>query len=88
MKKRKTKEQKVIDMTFKHVDKLLTTAEKAITVSPVEDRYHIHHCLIEMIPTVEYVLNGYGYTKTKDVVNRIKIIAEKVAPASDLECFR
>ena len=87
MKKRKTKQQKVIDKTFEHINNLLTTAEKSITVSSVADRFWIHHCLLEMIPSVEMVLDGNGYIKTKDIVNQIKIIAEKVAPASDLECY-
>ena len=86
MKKRKTKQQKVIDKTFENVYSLLTIAESAIN-EPVADRFHIHHCLLDMIPTVEMVLNGNGFTGTKDVIKQIRIIAEKVVPASDLKCY-
>ena len=47
-KKRKTKQQKVIDKTFEHVNGLLSTAQKAIN-EPIEDRYFIHHKLLELI---------------------------------------
>ena len=87
MKKRKTKQQKVIDKTFEHVYSLLTIAESAVICS-VADRFHIHHLLLDMIPTVETVLNGNGFTRTDEVTQRIKSVDEMVAPASNLECFK
>ena len=79
MKKRRTKQQKVIDQTFEHIQKLLTTAQKAVN-EPTGDRYLIHHKLLEMIPMVTFVLNGNGFTKTDGVIERIKEVAEMVAP--------
>ena len=87
MKKRKTNQQKIIDTTFQHVYSLLTIAESA-SICSVADRFHIHHLLLDMIPSVETVLNGNGFTRTKDVTKQIRITAEKLAPASGLECFR
>ena len=86
MKKRKTKQQKVIDKTFENVFSLLTTAESAIN-EPVADRFYIHHCLLEMIPSVETILNGNGFTETDLVIKRIKEVAEIVAPASRLDAY-
>jgi len=89
MKKKKTKEQKIIDRTLKHVNKILKTAGKATCGNTtVEDRFHMHHCLLEMVSSVGIILNGYSFTETDGVIKRIKEVAEKVAPASDLECFR
>ena len=86
MKKRKTKQQRVIDKTFEHVYSLLTTAESAIN-EPVADRFLIHHLLLEMIPMVQTVLNGNGFTRTDKVIKTIKEVAEKVAPASIAGCY-
>lgn len=79
MKKRRTKQQITIDKTFEHIQKLLTTAQKAIN-NPIEDRYMIHHKLLEMIPMVTLVLYGNGFTQTDSVIERIKEVAELVAP--------
>jgi len=89
MKKRKTKRQKVIDRTLKHVDNLLKTARKATCGNTtVEDRFYMHHCLLDMVSSVGIILNGYGFPETDGVIKRIKEVAEKVAPVSGLECFR
>jgi len=79
MKKRRTKQQIVIDKTFEHIQGLLSTAQKAI-YNPVEDRYMIHHKLLEMIPMVTLVLNGNGYTQTDKITQTIREVAEIVAP--------
>ena len=86
--KRKTKQQKVIDETFEHVYSLLTTAQrKEIIYGPAEFRFPIHHKLLDMIPMVETVLNGNGFTQTDEVIQQIKKVAEKVAPASDVAAY-
>ena len=79
MKKRRTKQQKVIDQTFELIQKLLTTAQKAIH-EPTGDRYLIHHKLLEMIPIVTLVLNGNGFTQTDKITQTIRDVAEIVAP--------
>lgn len=88
MKKKKTKEQKVIDRTLKHVNKILKTVGKATCGNTtVEDRFYMHHCLLDMVSSVGIILNGYGFSKTDGVIKRIKEVAEKVAPTSGLECY-
>jgi len=87
MKKRKTKQQKVIDKTFEHIHSLLTTAEQIIN-GPVELRFPIHHMLLELIPTTELILNVNGFTRTDEVIKNIKKVAEMVAPASDVVAYQ
>lgn len=84
--KRKTKQQKVIDETFEHVYSLLTTAERLIN-KPAEFRFQVHHKLLDMIPVVETILDANGFTRTDEVTQRIKEVAEMVAPASDAGCY-
>jgi len=81
--KRKTKQQKVIDETFEHV----YSQRKEIIYGPAEFRFPIHHKLLDMIPMVETVLNGNGFTRTDEVIQQIKKVAEKVAPASDVAAY-
>lgn len=86
MKKRKTKEQKIIDKTFEHVDSLLTTAQQIIN-GPAEFRFQIHHMLLDMIPMVEIVLDANGFTRTDEITKRIKEVAEMVAPADHMAAY-
>lgn len=85
-KTRKTKQQKVIDETFENVFFILKTAESALN-EPVADRFHIHHYLLDMVPMVETILNGNGFTRTDDVIKRIRKVAEIVAPASHVAAY-
>ena len=86
-KKRKTKQQKAIDKTFVIIHDLLETAQKAIH-EPAGDRYVIHHSLLELIPTVETVLNNNGFTQTELVLKRIKEVAELVVPSDNLGFYQ
>ncbi len=85
--KRKTKQQKVIDKTFEHVFSLLTTAQQIIG-KPAEFRYPIHHMLLDLIPTTETILNANGFSRTGEVIKRIKEVAEMVAPSDDVVAYQ
>lgn len=86
MKKRKTKQQKVIDKTSKIVYDLLTTAEN-IPEMNVDQKWLIHHLLISLIPTVETIFDANGFSRTDEVIRRIKEVAELVAPASHVAAY-
>ena len=82
----KTKQQKVIDKTFKIVDDLLITVENMPEMN-VDQKWLIHHLLISLIPTVETIFDANGFSQTDKVIERIKNTAELVAPASHVTAY-
>lgn len=86
MEKRMIKSQTTIDETFEIVDDLLTLVKnfKEITA---DEKWLVHHMLISLIPTVQSILDGNGFSKTDRVIERIKDAAEIVAPASHVAAY-
>jgi len=50
------------------------------------DRYHIHHMLLDLIPSTEFVLNANGYEYTNEVTETIKDVADHIIPRAD--CYQ
>ena len=84
---KKTKQQKVIDKTFKIVYDVLTIAENLPEMN-VDQKWLIHHILLSLIPTVETIFDVNGFSQTDKVIERIKNTAELVAPADHVAAYR
>ena len=83
----KTKQQKVIDKTFKIVYDVLTIAENLPEMN-VDQKWLIHHILLSLIPTVETIFDANGFSQTDKVIERIKNTAEIVSPAAHVAAYR
>lgn len=82
----KTKQQKVIDKTFKIVYDVLTIAENLPEMN-VDQKWLIHHILLSLIPTVETIFDANGFSQTDKVIERIKNTAEIVSPATHVAAY-
>ena len=82
----KTKQQKVIDKTFKIVHDVLTIAENLPEMN-VDQKWLIHHILLSLIPTVETIFDANGFSQTDKVIERIKNTAEIVASADRVAAY-
>ena len=83
---KKTKQQKVIDKTFKIVYDVLTIAENLPEMN-VDQKWLIHHILLSLIPTVKTIFDVNGFSQTDKVIERIKNTAELVAPTSHVAAY-
>ena len=86
MEKRMTKSQTTINETFQTVFDVLSTVENLPEMN-ADQKWLIHHLLISLIPTVQSILDGNGFSKTDKVIERIKNAAEIVAPASHVAAY-
>ena len=84
MKKRTKKQQKKIDKIFSIIHDLLEVGRRA-TKEPREDRYIMHHSLLEIMGTVKIVLDNNNFEEdyTERVLESIKEVADNLMPASE-----
>ena len=83
----KERQKQILDESLERMDDILTKAENLKLDNQI-DRWIIHHCLLNEIPLMEQLLILCEYKNTEQVINRVKKIAENLAPTSGLECFK
>ncbi|MCH8915986.1 MAG: hypothetical protein IIA82_09115 [Thaumarchaeota archaeon] len=77
----------ILNDSLTRIDNLLSEAEN-LKLDNQLDRWIIHHCMLSEIPLMETLLKLCNYDKTKQVIDRVKKIAENLAPTTKLECFK
>lgn len=83
----KESQQQILHDSLERLDELLTKAE-GLELDNQLDRWAVHHCMLNEIPLMETLLKLCDYDKTEQVIDRIKQIAENLAPTTKLECFK
>ena len=89
MKKRTKKQQKEINKIFSIIHYLLEVG-RAATKEPRQDRYIMHHSLLDMIDSVKTVLDNNNFEKdnTEKVLESIKEVADSLMPASETGIYQ
>lgn len=83
----KERQQKILNESIVRLDDLLEHAQKVKINSPL-DKWILHHCLLNEIPLLQELLTLCECNETELIIKRVKKIAENLAPASNLECFK
>ena len=82
----KESQQQILTESLTRLDDLLTKAE-GLQLDNQLDRWIIHHCMLNEIPLMETLLKLCNYDKTEQVIDRIKKIAENLAPVSNVAAY-
>ena len=83
----KSKQEQILNESLVRLDKLLTEAEN-LKFDNQLGKWIVHHCLLNEIPLLEKLLTLCEYDGTERVINRVKKIANNLAPMSHMECFK
>lgn len=83
----KVRQQEMLNKSIIRLDDLLEHTQKVKIDSPL-DKWIIHHCLLNEIPLLKELLTLCECNKTEQIINKVRKVAENLAPVSDLECFK
>ena len=82
----KERQKEILTESLLRLDNLLTMAENLEIKNPNE-KWLVHQSLLEEIPLLEKLLTLCEYHDTEQIINRVKKIANNVAPASSSGCY-
>ena len=82
----KERQKQILHDSLERTDDFLTEAENLKLNNQLE-KWIVHHCLLNEIPLLEKLFTLCEYDGTEQIINRVKKIAEKLAPASSIECY-
>lgn len=83
----KENQKQILADSLLRLDDLLTKAECLQLDNPL-DRFQVHHYMLEELPLLDKLLTLCNAENKDDILDRVRKIANNIAPASNLECFK
>lgn len=83
----KENQKQILADSLLRLDDLLTKAEN-LKLDNTLDKFLVHHCMLEEIPLLDKLLTLCNAENKDDILDRMRKVAENLAPASNLECFK
>lgn len=76
----------ILNDSLTRIDDLLTEAENLKLDNPL-DCWILHHCLLHEVPLLQQLLILLDYDGREQIIDRVKKIAENLAPVSNVVAY-
>lgn len=83
----KDNQKQILADSLLRLDDLLTKAEN-LKLDNTLDKFLVHHYMLEEIPLLDKLLTLCECENKDDILDRVRKVAENLAPATNLECFK
>lgn len=83
----KESQKQILADSLLRLDDLLTKAEN-LKLDNTLDKFLVHHFMLEELPLLDKLLTLCECENKDIILDRVRRIAESIAPATNLECFK
>jgi len=83
----KESQKQILADSLLRLDDLLTKAEN-LKLNNTLDKFLVHHYMLEELPLLDKLLTLCECENKDSILDRVRKVAENLAPTTNLECFK